>query len=457
MLYRIAIVVYRVYFHPLAKIPGPKFYAASRLPILYLHNIQGTWIREAISFHAKYGPIVRIGPDLLSVDGSIGYPEIYSQRLHGKSEHTKHPKQFDEYYNGSLLTAGTAEHRRLRRIFAPAFTEKAIRAQEPILQRATTFLTQQVAKRQSQTIDINKWINYTMFDINGELSLGESFHSVERDELHFWIKFTFESLRATSMVRFLREYRWLRIFKSLLLTQEMINKIETHENTVRERIAKRIEAGAETKEDFMTYFMGHMEKGALTKEQILINAGIFIVAGGETSSVASSTLLYYLCKESEVYKELTSEIRNAFASEDEITIAATMKLAHLNLCLNEAMRIHAPAPELNPRRSPGDYVGGYWVPEGVCSLSSILNFEIILLPPLNCYHQTYLPDPARPSSPSLSMQLGQVRRTSMFPTLSALNAMPPKNPRTMTLHSHRITSPLSNPLVWGQETASAAT
>ena len=34
LIHRIVIIIYRVYFHPLAKFPGPWYYAASRLPHL---------------------------------------------------------------------------------------------------------------------------------------------------------------------------------------------------------------------------------------------------------------------------------------------------------------------------------------------------------------------------------------------------------------------------------------
>ena len=451
-------IIYRIFFHPLAKVPGPKLFAASRLPILYLYNIQGTWVRDAISFHAKYGPIVRIGPDSLSVDGSVGYPEIWSQKLHGKSEYTKHIIHYDDYYRGSILTADTKAHRGLRRLFAPAFTEKAIRSQEPILQRITTFLTQQLSKRQGETIDLAKWINYTTFDISGELNLGESFHGVEDDRLHFWIEMIFESLRASSMLRFFREYTWLRIFLPLLATKEIADKKENHENVVLERVHKRMEAGADAKQDFMTHFMAHVDDGKLNVAQVRVHANIFILAGSETSSMASSVLLYYLCKEPEAYRELTTEIRSAFASEDEITVLATAKLAYLNMCLMEAMRLQAPAPDLQPRTSPGDYVGGYWVPEGVCLLllpislpsssGQIPRFDLVILtPPLHDH---------RPKSPSPCTQHPETRSTFTSPTPSVHSATPPRNHLSTTRPSHRTISPPSSPSVRGRGTVSVA-
>ena len=74
------------------------------------------------------------------------------------------------------------------------------------------------------------------------------------------------------------------------------------------------------------------------------------MAGSETSAVALSTVLYYLGKEKAAYAELVREIRGAFASEEDITVAATQKLGYLTLCLKEALRIHSAVPELVGRR-----------------------------------------------------------------------------------------------------------
>ena len=130
-----------------------------------------------------------------------------------------------------------------------------------------------------------------------------------------------------------------------------------------------------------------MEKGALTQKQVEGNGGLFIVAGSETSAAALSTVLYYLGKENGVYIELTREIREAFESEEEITVAATQRLVYMTLCLKEALRIHSPVPELLSRRSPGDWVGGYWVPEGV---SGCLVLSFFPPSPLLCSRPEFL-------------------------------------------------------------------
>jgi hypothetical protein len=88
VLWRVGVVIYRLFFHPLAKYPGPKLHAASNIPFTYKNYVSGRMAFDAKFLHEKYGPIVRIAPDHLSVDGSIGWPQIYQHRP-GKPEWPK--------------------------------------------------------------------------------------------------------------------------------------------------------------------------------------------------------------------------------------------------------------------------------------------------------------------------------------------------------------------------------
>jgi hypothetical protein len=55
----IFLVVYRLYFHPLAKIPEPFLARCSTLWQNY-HYIRGTWHDNIRILHEEYGPAVRI-------------------------------------------------------------------------------------------------------------------------------------------------------------------------------------------------------------------------------------------------------------------------------------------------------------------------------------------------------------------------------------------------------------
>ncbi|KAL9608568.1 MAG: hypothetical protein Q9167_006614 [Letrouitia subvulpina] len=78
ILYLLGLFIYRLNFHPLAKFPGPKAAAATFWYEFYYHWwLQGQYIFEIEKMHNKYGPIVRVNPDELSIHDPAVYNEIY--------------------------------------------------------------------------------------------------------------------------------------------------------------------------------------------------------------------------------------------------------------------------------------------------------------------------------------------------------------------------------------------
>lgn len=56
------------FFGPLSKIPGPKLWAMSRLPRMYM-EWQGEEASGVDALHKKYGPVVRLAPNEVSFAG----------------------------------------------------------------------------------------------------------------------------------------------------------------------------------------------------------------------------------------------------------------------------------------------------------------------------------------------------------------------------------------------------
>ncbi|KXH34803.1 benzoate 4-monooxygenase cytochrome P450 [Colletotrichum salicis] len=70
--YALCKAFYNVFFHPLRRFPGPKSWAASRIPYV-LAQIDGKPHKHLLALHDKYGPIVRIA----DTDLSFIYPDAW--------------------------------------------------------------------------------------------------------------------------------------------------------------------------------------------------------------------------------------------------------------------------------------------------------------------------------------------------------------------------------------------
>lgn len=81
LLYPISLSIYRLYFHPLAKVPGPRLAAITSL--WYACQIKKSQLLlQSRELHDKYGPAVRIGPNEVQFDSKEAFQAIYGLSVH---------------------------------------------------------------------------------------------------------------------------------------------------------------------------------------------------------------------------------------------------------------------------------------------------------------------------------------------------------------------------------------
>jgi cytochrome P450 len=184
----IGIVVYRLWLHPLSRFPGPKTWAASRLPWIR-HILRGRMWHELEHLHHRYGLIVRIAPGELSLSSPAAWEDIYSSR----PLLPKEPSSQTPPLNGahSLFTAIGDDHRRLRNALAAGFSDKALREQALLIEHHATELgarlRRELAASPSSVVDIQKFFGYAALDTITDLSYGESMDGLAGRNEHGWI------------------------------------------------------------------------------------------------------------------------------------------------------------------------------------------------------------------------------------------------------------------------------
>ncbi|KAI0125397.1 cytochrome P450 3A17 [Xylariales sp. AK1849] len=366
LIYRIGVIIYRLFFHPLASFPGPKLNAVSYMPYLFGDKIQGRLAKDMLNIHGEYGPIVRISPDRLSIDGSIGWPEVFAPRG-DRPEFDKTIEFYGLTERVGIFPTHKEDHRRQRRLLAHAFSNAALAEQEGYIKQYIDLLMKQLRSNMElgKPVDIARWYNYTTFDIIGELAFADPFHSLANSEYHPWVALIFSSIKSVGLMMFLNHYTLLRPFMSLVFGRDDIQKHAESVELAKIKTEKRLLNTDETRKDFMSYILRHNSDGkGMSHDEILVNSRGLIVAGSETTSTALAGLTFHLGRNPTVYSRLAAEIRAAFASEEEISLKSSAQLPYLQACLEEALRIYPPASETPPRVSPGEYVDGRFVAKG---------------------------------------------------------------------------------------------
>ena len=319
--------------------------------------------------HEKYGEVVRVGPEELSFITETAWKEIYAYH-HDRPAWLKAPRRVPFPNNVEpIATTDDATHTRQRKLLAHAFSEKALKEQEGILVSYVDLLVEKLhgqIKNGQSTVDMVGWYNHTTFDVIGDFTYGESFHSLESGGYHPWVWAIFQgvkwSVRMFQMTEFLPVYRVVQI-----LTPPSVKKAgAANFNHNRERVQKRLDRGAIDHPDFMSYVLKYNDERSMSRDEIDSTFGFLAMAGSETTATLLSGCTYYLLRNPAVYKKLCTEILTAFKAESEISIDSASHLPYLKAVLEESLRIYPPVPAALNRvvAAPGATISGYFVPGG---------------------------------------------------------------------------------------------
>ena len=134
---------------------------------------------KAEQFHNYYNsPVVRVAPNELFFTDGAAWKDAYQRRGHHHEEaaFAKHDVWLRPMVNDawSLLHAPDADHQRYKRLLNHAFSERALRGQEPFVKEYVDLLVRRLKESIEAgvtVVDIVKWYSWTVFDIIGIFSL----------------------------------------------------------------------------------------------------------------------------------------------------------------------------------------------------------------------------------------------------------------------------------------------
>ncbi|KAJ6543634.1 cytochrome P450 [Mycena vulgaris] len=394
----LSITAYRVSFlHPLSKYPGP---VACKLSKLWL-----TWIASrgklhiyVKQLHDKYGPVVRIGPNELSITdvsllssvlGANGMPK--GPLWEGRPLSGKRGAGSKAAARGNLIGSRNLKlHSEARRAWNTAFMPAAVKGYEPMLIQRASQLIEALRTQKDGSVDISQWLSFFSFDFMGDIAFGGGFELMrDGDKDDLWHKME----RGLYLPSLTQQIPWcidfLPYFPVVGREMKALGKFAFDQAT------RRLQEGS-VHNDLFYHLMDNKQAAAEPYPFPLVvsNAVLAIIAGSDTSATVLSNTLFFLLSHPESYKRLQLEIDEAFpVGTKEPTDAATLSsLPYLNAVIKESLRLLPPvATSLQRAPTVGSgskfLANGFIIPEGTS----------VNIPPYAIHHDPHYfsPDPER--------------------------------------------------------------
>jgi cytochrome P450 len=416
--------IYNLYFHPLAKIPGPLLWRAHRIGFFRSYT-RGRLAIDVPALHEKYGVAVRIAPD----EVSFAHENAINEVLGPRANHTCFPKN-PVYYKAPgdqpenmITTCNFEDNQRMRKLLMPGFTDRALRAQEPIIQGYIQLLVDKLSEiantpsrdgTKGSPMDISQWLNFYTFDVIGDLGLGESFNGLTDGKYHKWVYMVLNYAKGMAFLALTRFYWGLEPLLLRLVPASLRRMQQDHYNIALEKIHRRMNLEMERPDLMSPVLKANQNFEHMSRDEFESTFAMLIIAGSETTGTALSGMFNYLVQAPDKLAKLRKEIRDTFSSPEEITLASVKDLPYLNATLNEGLRLCNPVPGGLPRvvSKGGDTVCGYWLPGGThvsVNPSAMSRSPKFFHDPLSFIPERFLPEPDRP------YEFDNDRRASQFP------------------------------------------
>ncbi|MCJ1409004.1 hypothetical protein MMC19_003081 [Ptychographa xylographoides] len=319
-------------------VPGPAVAAFSNLWLLYQCR-KGRRYLAVDDAHKKYGTLVRIQPDHVSVADAEAIPVIYG---HGNGFlKSNYYDAFVSIQRGLFNTRDRAEHSRKRKTVSHTFSAKSIGQFEQYMHHNLEELVKQWDRLSSTAagagqsyadIDSLHWFNYLAFDIIGDLAFGAPFGMLTKGKDIAEVRKTPESpvtyapaievlnrrgevsstLGCLPALKPYAKYLPDRFFRDGLKAVENLAGMAVQR--VNERLRKAEEGkGGDERVDLLARLMeGKDENGnKLSRAELTAEALTQLIAGSDTTSNTSCALLFWCLKTPGVVSKLQAELDQA--------------------------------------------------------------------------------------------------------------------------------------------------
>ncbi|KAF2248555.1 cytochrome P450 [Trematosphaeria pertusa] len=372
----VCLVIYRLYFSPLAKFPGSKLAAATGWYEFYFdYRYNGKYVFEIERMHKKYGPIIRINPNELSIHDPSFYNELYVTESKRRTEH------YDVFIKGidfdasHLLTKDHSLHKQRRKPLDPFFSRMGVqRLQSLIADIALKMENRLKQLPKGKIVRLDHVFSAFSGDIIGRICLSTGQDDPDREEFMDdpdfapeWFNVIFKMVISIPLFT---GFPWIvqlvsRIPMSVLLWAfpqgQVFNDFKNvAKHVIREttRIKeendrKGIKTDAKSSV-FLHLANSDMPASERSEERLAKEAQVLLAGGTTTTAHTIGFASYYILARPEMRKQLQEELREPMLDWPRrvSTWAELEKLPLLHGIIQESLRLSYGVMHRLPRISP---------------------------------------------------------------------------------------------------------
>ncbi|RKP06594.1 cytochrome P450 [Thamnocephalis sphaerospora] len=324
---------------PLASVPGP-WHTRITGAVHFAALLRGTSWAYVAELHRIYGPIVRLGPNTISITDANAVRLVMSSHRFRKSDIYR-VAQFGGESN-IVTERDPVLHKSRKKIIAPAFSSVAMASLEPII--LDVGINKLVAAIEAQSaggasVDLRKLLVGMTLDVMGAVAFGSSFDMLGA-ATHPITSWVYEAL-IFAFGRFVFGNK----LAALLLPKH--KRGETALVQYATRMIERRRRLEHPPQDVLQSLISAIDKNT---GQGLPSAH---VGGSATTSTTLVWAMILLFERPECMARLVAEIVEASPQIDEpITHAKVYRLPYLNAVLREVLRMRSPTSTGLPRVTP---------------------------------------------------------------------------------------------------------
>ncbi|KAH9211037.1 cytochrome P450 [Leptodontidium sp. 2 PMI_412] len=310
--------VYRLFFHPLSKYPGPLLAKVTDLYPLY-HNYIGDIHIDVLRCHEQY--------DIYSYGKNTGKGEEYDILAQPPVSHSSILGVKDKKAQG-----------RKRRVIGQGFTETALQGYESIIQSKIQLFCEKLLDEGSNG-------NYLSFDIMANVVFSHPLDLLSRPDNRFIVHATDDMMYRVGVLSHIpRLLKWKAL--KWIISKGQLSAIRFFEKATQIAMTRLQGAALEGHRDAFQNLMEAKDSETgegLPIPELLAESVTLIVAGSDTTASAFAAIFFYLSRNPEALTKLNEEVRSTFQDVSDIHAGPNIRsCTYLRACVDEAMRLSPP-------------------------------------------------------------------------------------------------------------------